>query len=110
MQRYTANGDGCSSTCQTEPGSHCCGNGVVDPGEECDDGNKNNGDGCSADCKNEAPKAVELLEDPKIGALTLVRNKDPASQREGFPEETYRTALTPAWTASSATSSSRRKR
>ena len=27
-----------------------CGNGVVDPGEVCDDGNIINGDGCSSDC------------------------------------------------------------
>lgn len=27
-----------------------CGNGVQDPGETCDDGNRNNGDGCSASC------------------------------------------------------------
>lgn len=28
-----------------------CGNGVVDPGEACDDGNVVSGDGCSADCR-----------------------------------------------------------
>ncbi len=28
-----------------------CGDGVVDPGEECDDGNNVDGDGCSADCE-----------------------------------------------------------
>ena len=27
-----------------------CGNGIVDIGEQCDDGNTNDGDGCSADC------------------------------------------------------------
>jgi len=27
-----------------------CGDGVVDPGEDCDDGNLANGDGCDADC------------------------------------------------------------
>ncbi|MCW5890913.1 MAG: proprotein convertase P-domain-containing protein [bacterium] len=27
-----------------------CGDGVVDPGEECDDGNGTNGDGCDVDC------------------------------------------------------------
>ncbi|HEX7702045.1 MAG TPA: DUF4215 domain-containing protein, partial [Kofleriaceae bacterium] len=32
--------------------SNSCGNGVVDPGETCDDGNILNGDGCSADCKS----------------------------------------------------------
>ncbi len=31
-----------------------CGNGVLDPGEQCDDGNTNNGDGCSATCQIEA--------------------------------------------------------
>src|SRR5262249_43062220 len=42
----TTDGDGCSSTCQVEPGYGCtgapsvctllCGNGRLDPGEECD--------------------------------------------------------------------------
>jgi cysteine-rich repeat protein len=30
-----------------------CGDGVVDPGEECDDGNNIDGDGCSANCELE---------------------------------------------------------
>lgn len=30
-----------------------CGDGVVDTGEECDDGNTTDGDGCAADCSNE---------------------------------------------------------
>jgi len=42
---------------------------------------------------DQASKAVVLLEDPEIGALTLVRKKDPATSREGFAMETYRTAL-----------------
>jgi len=29
-----------------------CGNGVLDQGEECDDGNRRDGDGCSADCSD----------------------------------------------------------
>jgi len=32
------------------PAAALCGNGVVDPGEECDDGNTVGGDGCSAAC------------------------------------------------------------
>ena len=32
--------------------SNSCGNGIVDPGELCDDGNIINGDGCAADCKS----------------------------------------------------------
>ncbi|MBI4135324.1 DUF4215 domain-containing protein [Candidatus Uhrbacteria bacterium] len=30
-----------------------CGNGIVDPGEDCDDGNNQDGDGCSSQCLNE---------------------------------------------------------
>ena len=30
-----------------------CGDGIWDPGEDCDDGNTNNGDGCSAICRTE---------------------------------------------------------
>ena len=32
------------------PGIPLCGNGVLDPGEECDDGNRRRCDGCSAAC------------------------------------------------------------
>jgi len=32
-----------------------CGNGAIDPGEACDDGNKLDGDGCSALCQKEVP-------------------------------------------------------
>lgn len=31
----------------------CCGNGVLDEGEQCDDGNRVNGDGCSSECEVE---------------------------------------------------------
>ncbi len=36
------------------PGSGECGDGRVDPGEQCDDSNTVDGDGCSALCQNEA--------------------------------------------------------
>ncbi len=35
-----------------------CGNGVVDPHEQCDDGNNVEDDGCSADCHVEADKLI----------------------------------------------------
>jgi fibro-slime domain-containing protein len=68
------NGDGCSADCQAvetgwacaTPGQPCvlvgptgrCGDGVLNAGEQCDDGDppdagSSNGDGCSADCKLE---------------------------------------------------------
>src|SRR5688500_15123166 len=31
-----------------------CGNGALDAGEACDDGNRDGGDGCSASCDDEA--------------------------------------------------------
>jgi tetratricopeptide (TPR) repeat protein len=42
---------------------------------------------------NQPAAAVALLEDPKIGALTLVTKKDDSVSREGFAEEVYKTAL-----------------
>jgi cysteine-rich repeat protein len=53
----TLNGDGCSASCEVEPGYSCwtgtcklavCGDGIADyPSEECDDGNQTANDGCS---------------------------------------------------------------
>ncbi|MBI2552297.1 DUF4215 domain-containing protein [Candidatus Uhrbacteria bacterium] len=49
------NGDGCSSQCLNEgTGPALCGNGKINPGEECDnDRNRQAGDGCSAQCLRE---------------------------------------------------------
>src|SRR5882724_2997625 len=54
----TASGDGCSDTCKVEPAYVCsgepskcaktCGNGQLDSGEACEDGNGKAGDGCNA--------------------------------------------------------------
>ena len=41
----------CDGDSTSTPAS--CGNGVVDSGEECDDGNAAGGDGCTAACKSE---------------------------------------------------------
>ena len=41
--------------CGTDSGlESICGNGIVEPGEQCDDGNLNDGDGCSSLCLIEA--------------------------------------------------------
>lgn len=59
--------DGCSTTCKREPTctteaggvvtvgacQGVCGDGLVFPGEACDDGNKRDGDGCSSTCTKE---------------------------------------------------------
>lgn len=67
----SAGGDGCSASCQTEPGWSCppaggachlrvCGDGIVERStnpcenaEHCDDGNDMGGDGCSSSCATE---------------------------------------------------------
>ena len=63
---FNGDGSGCSKTCTVEPvcrgtngtgTTHACaascGNGNLEPGEECDDGNLANRDGCSSTCKIE---------------------------------------------------------
>lgn len=50
--------NGCTSDVCSEDGDQClndvlpgcCGNGLIEQGEECDDGNQGGGDGCEADC------------------------------------------------------------
>jgi cysteine-rich repeat protein len=41
--------DGCSRDCKSK---EVCGNGIVDLGEVCDDGNTRSGDACESDCKS----------------------------------------------------------
>jgi len=48
----------CLDTCVHEPILNCCGNGMLESGEACDDGNQSDFDGCSADCLHE--RAVVL--------------------------------------------------
>ena len=36
-----------------EPGAKLCGNGLIDAGEQCDDGNSSSGDCCDEDCQYE---------------------------------------------------------
>ena len=45
-------GDGDSGDGDGDTGEGLCGNGQLDPGEECDDANNEPGDGCEADCTN----------------------------------------------------------
>lgn len=51
-----------------------CGNGVLEPGEQCDDGNTANNDGCSASCNVETAFRIQSIEivDPHFFAFTDV--------------------------------------
>ncbi len=48
----TGPGTTTTTTDSTSGGPGVCGDGAVDPGEECDDGNDVDGDGCTNGCKN----------------------------------------------------------
>lgn len=41
----------CTAVCDHAPIASCCGNGIWDSGEECDDGNVVDNDGCNNSCK-----------------------------------------------------------
>jgi len=45
-----------------------CGDGHVDAGEQCDDGNTTNGDGCSATCQTESPPPTPCCGDGHVDA------------------------------------------
>lgn len=49
-----ANSDAAPNACRTDCTLSRCGDGAVDAGEECDDGNAKSCDGCSFDCRREA--------------------------------------------------------
>jgi cysteine-rich repeat protein len=42
----------CSDSCRNDCTSATCGDGVIQSGEECDDGNNSNNDSCTNACKN----------------------------------------------------------
>lgn len=81
------NGDGCSSTCQTEagfvcavPGQPCikevCGDGSRSPSEQCDDSNAISNDGCSERCQIETGWRCNSLGCSAICGDGLIVNKE----------------------------------
>ncbi len=51
-----------------------CGDGVVDAGEECDDGNNVDGDGCSAQCRNESACCWQCLTAENLTIASFCQN------------------------------------
>ncbi|MCS6900984.1 MAG: DUF4215 domain-containing protein, partial [Myxococcales bacterium] len=87
-----SNGDGCSNSCDVEPGFVCrgvpsscairCGDGVLAPTEQCDDGNTAAGDGCSS-CKFDEKCAAP--EQPDSTAASPQKAPEGCSTMNFFP-------------------------
>lgn len=61
-----------------DPGLTPCGNARLDPGEECDDGNRRNGDGCNLRCQLERSDNIVLDVKP---AMALVEDELPSNAK-----------------------------
>lgn len=53
-----------------------CGNGIVQSGEQCDDGNTANGDGCSATCQNESASIDIIKSSSPVSGSQVNRGGD----------------------------------
>jgi cysteine-rich repeat protein len=95
----TNDGDGCTADChlprngacdnpvQCDSGicnaGHCldlCGNGRMDPGEQCDDGNILSNDGCSNKCLLETGVGAQIVDIPVNGGTNPINNPVPGTQ------------------------------
>jgi fibro-slime domain-containing protein len=82
---FYGDGKGCSKTCTKEPScldssgntqacSTSCGDGNIDPGEACDDGNQVSGDGCSSTCTVESGFTCTPTQQTDSSPCTLPAN------------------------------------
>ena len=90
--RDTGPGDPDGVACLADCGepTSVCGDGVLEGGERCDDGNRDDGDGCSAACQIEPPPPAivppSLLGALRIAGETQIHPPDPVKiqmQRDG---------------------------
>lgn len=58
-----------------------CGNGSVEPGEECDDGNADDGDGCSSSCAVEPPVVPAVSSGAALATVLLAATASAALLR-----------------------------
>lgn len=73
-----ANSDSLPDACRTDCRAARCGDGAVDSGETCDDGNTVAGDGCDASCAREHPNPGIVFPDDVAGfSYSESRTDDP---------------------------------
>ena len=65
-----------------------CGNGIIESGEECDDGNLVNGDACSSDCKIEEISG-DICQYANSASATSENSGSLASYATGAPNAKY---------------------
>ncbi len=90
----TATGEVCDGTPDCAPGCRTlllCGNGRIDPGEQCDDGNTTRWDGCGPDCRRE-----QVLSMSRISIVTTGLNLGCDFSGDGRPDNAFGEALGPA--------------
>ena len=58
-----------AQTCAKTAAGSCCGNGTLDPGEGCDDGNTVGGDGCSPQCIIESNHVCPVPGQPCVSTV-----------------------------------------
>lgn len=89
----TSDGAACVISDSCAPSGSCCGNGVLEPGEDCDDGNLADGDCCSSLCTYEPDESCNpqclcagVLGPHFITADDIKRTKlrDKSPPRDGF--------------------------
>ena len=79
----------CTENCDPTPRAPVCGDGSLDAGEQCDDGNTLDGDGCSSTCRIEArpqPPAMvvvppHVLQGLRVSGDTQVRPSEGTQQQ-----------------------------
>ena len=75
--------------CLHDPVAPCCGNGIQEEGEECDDGNNAGADGCSAACAVEAQPSCQTLHQVSPALPSGIRTIDPDGDGGGASFEVY---------------------
>jgi cysteine-rich repeat protein len=85
--RCTGSAGCCTTAADCPAGEGCCGNGVVESGEQCDDGNLVSGDTCSPQCQSDTglpiaccPRGAEIAASASAAKKKVILQKlgDPA--------------------------------